>query len=101
MTPSTRIPVTADELAAIRWRKSTRSQGAGANCVEVGTVPWRTSTRSQGGSGNCVELGPVPDGSARVAVRDSKDRDGAVFVFADTQWTAFLDTVRTGTLDPH
>ncbi len=80
MTPSTLIPVTLDELAAVQWRKSTRSQGGGVNCVE---------------------LGPVPDGSARVAVRDSKDRDGAVFVFAGAQWTAFLDTVRTGTFDLH
>lgn len=77
MIVSTCIPVTADELAATGWRTSTRSQGAGSNCVE---------------------LGPVPDGTERVAVRDSKDRDGGVFVFAAPAWASFLSAVKTNTL---
>lgn len=99
MILSTPLPVAPEDLAVVAWRKSTRSQGGSGNCVEVGAVPWRKSSRSQGAGGNCVELGPVPED--RVAVRDSKDRDGAVFIFAGPQWTAFLDTVKTGTLDQH
>ena len=99
MTLGADSPLTPEELAGITWRKSTRSQGAGANCVEVGAVPWRKSTRSQGAGGNCVELGPVPDGTERVAVRDSKDPHGPVFTFAAPQWTAFLGAVKARALD--
>ena len=47
---------------------------------EVGTarVTWRKSTRSNG-SGDCVE---VADLGGAVGVRDSKDHDGPVLVFA-------------------
>lgn len=63
-------------------------------------VAWHVSTKSDGGSGNCVEAGPVLDGSGRVAVRDSKDRAGAVMVYSATTWTAFLTAVKAGLLAP-
>ncbi len=47
---------------------------------------WKTSTRS-GGNGNCVEVAFV-DGV--VAVRDSKDRGGAVLTFTPAEWGAFI-----------
>lgn len=99
MTLGADSPLTPHERAGITWRKSTRSQGGSANCVEVGAVPWRKSSRSQGAGSNCVELGPVPDGTERIAVRDSKDPDGPVFTFAAPQWTAFLAAVTTDTLN--
>ncbi|WP_374199530.1 DUF397 domain-containing protein [Glycomyces sp. YM15] len=30
------------------WRKSSRSQGANTNCVELAVSPWRKASRSQG-----------------------------------------------------
>ncbi|WP_091303007.1 DUF397 domain-containing protein [Micromonospora halophytica] len=57
-------------------------------------VAWRVSTRSGSGGGNCVEAGPVLDGTGRVAVRDSKDRDGVVLLFDVSGWKSFLDGLR-------
>ncbi|MEH1098979.1 DUF397 domain-containing protein [Micromonospora sp. CPCC 205561] len=50
---------------------------------------WRTSTRSVG-NGNCVEVAVGPD---RVAVRDSKDRQGPVLAFPAPAWRAFVGGV--------
>ncbi|MEV0056677.1 DUF397 domain-containing protein [Saccharopolyspora shandongensis] len=47
---------------------------------------WQKSSYS-GQSGSCVEVALVPE---VVAVRDTKDRDGAVLVFPRRQWAAFL-----------
>ncbi|MEU1251584.1 DUF397 domain-containing protein [Micromonospora arida] len=61
------------ELTGARWRKSTRSNGSGGNCVEV--------------AGNLPGL---------VAVRDSKDPTGPVLLFPPDAWRAFVgsDSVR-------
>ncbi|MFI5929270.1 DUF397 domain-containing protein [Micromonospora sp. NPDC051543] len=63
------------ELSGARWRKSTRSNGSGGNCVEV--------------ADNLPGL---------VAVRDSKDPSGAALVFTADAWRAFVesDTLRRG-----
>ena len=57
-------------------------------------VAWHVSTRSGSADGNCVEAGPVLDGSGRIAVRDSKDRNGPILVYGTTGWTAFLTTLK-------
>ncbi|WP_434742208.1 DUF397 domain-containing protein [Micromonospora sp. SH-82] len=62
-------------------------------------VAWHVSTRSGNGSANCVEAGPVLDGSARYAVRDSKDRTGPTLVYPATAWAAFLTDLHTGRFD--
>ncbi|MER7169522.1 DUF397 domain-containing protein [Micromonospora sp. NPDC000207] len=62
-------------------------------------VAWHVSTRSGNGGGNCVEAGPVLDGSARYAVRDSKDRTGPTLVYPATAWAAFLTDLHTGRFD--
>ena len=61
------------ELTGARWRKSTRSNGSGGDCVEV--------------AGNLPGL---------VAVRDSKDPTGPVLLFPPDAWRAFVgsDSVR-------
>ncbi|SCL29954.1 protein of unknown function [Micromonospora nigra] len=46
---------------------------------------WRKSSHS-GDEGACVEIAAIPD---TVAVRDSKDRAGAVLLFPPTAWAAF------------
>ena len=58
---------------------------------------WHKSTRSGGNGGDCVEVAVNLPGI--VAVRDSKDREGHTLVFTPTQWTTFLDGVRSGDFD--
>ncbi|MDG4818556.1 DUF397 domain-containing protein [Micromonospora sp. WMMD956] len=61
--------------------------------LDLSRAAWRTSSRSSG-NGNCVE---VATADGRVAVRDSKDREGPALVFAPAAWGAFvggLDAVR-------
>ncbi|HEX6074571.1 MAG TPA: DUF397 domain-containing protein [Micromonosporaceae bacterium] len=56
-----------------RWRKSSRSNGSGGNCVEVAT-----------------------NLSGIVAVRDSKDPDGPALVFTPAQWSTFMARIKGG-----
>jgi hypothetical protein len=51
---------------------------------------WRKSSRSNSNGGQCVE---VADLRNAVAVRDSKDRSGPVLYFAPDSWTAFVSGV--------
>lgn len=66
---------------------------------ELSRVAWHISTRSSGGSGNCVEAGPVRDGSGRVAVRHSRHRGGATFVYSRAGWDTFTARVKNGDFD--
>jgi hypothetical protein len=52
---------------------------------------WRKSSRSNGSGGNCVEVAQV---ESVVAVRDSKDPYGPALIFTPAAWVAFLDGVR-------
>ncbi len=52
---------------------------------------WRKSSRSSS-QPNCVE---VAFADQTVAARDSKHREGAVLAFSQTDWTSFLEAVRT------
>ncbi|MEU6747050.1 DUF397 domain-containing protein [Spirillospora sp. NPDC046719] len=81
------------EVAAA-WRKSSHSGSGGSECVEAAPA-WRKSSRSSG-SGQCVE---VAAGERRVAVRDSKDPDGAVLAVAPSGWASLLADVKAGSLD--
>ncbi|MEV4758934.1 DUF397 domain-containing protein [Micromonospora sp. NPDC049559] len=58
------------------------------------TAPrWRKSSRSNGQGGDCVEVADNLPG--RVLVRDSKDRDGGTLTFAPDSWKAFVEAVKT------
>ncbi|MFI9009698.1 DUF397 domain-containing protein [Actinosynnema sp. NPDC053489] len=72
------------------WRKSSRSNGAGGNCVEVAT--WRKSSRSNG-AGNCVEVASSADA---FRVRDSKNATGPVLRFGGRAMGSFLEAVKRG-----
>jgi len=54
---------------------------------------WRTSTRSAGNGGECVEVADNLPGI--VAVRDSKDPDGAALTFDPAAWTSFIGAIRS------
>jgi len=54
---------------------------------------WRKSTRSNGASGNCVEVADnLPE---VIGVRDSKDPTGPALVFTPHAWRSFVRQVRT------
>ncbi|WP_433256444.1 DUF397 domain-containing protein [Streptosporangium sp. CA-135522] len=59
------------DLTGARWRKSSRSNGNGGECVEV-----------------AVNLPGV------VAVRDSKNPDGPALLFSPEVWTTFLTQIK-------
>ena len=57
---------------------------------------WFKSSYSANGS-TCVEVATNLPGI--VAVRDSKDRDGAVLTFTPDEWSAFVNGARSGEFD--
>jgi hypothetical protein len=57
---------------------------------------WRKSSRSNGAGGNCVEVASSVDA---FRVRDSKNVTGPTLSFTDRSMTAFLVTAKRGTLD--
>jgi hypothetical protein len=63
---------------------------------EVGRMAtWRKASKSSG-NGQCVE---VMDLGHSVAVRDSKDPDGAILTFTPGEWAAFIDGATKGEFD--
>lgn len=63
--------------------------------VSLGQAEWRKSSYS-GQSGDCVEVAGTLPGA--VAVRDSKDPEGAAIVLAPTAWRALARRVKDGKL---
>lgn len=60
-----------------------------------GDLEWRKASASTG-NGQCVELARTTDG---VAVRDSKDPDGAVLHFTHGEIAAWLSGAKGGEFD--
>jgi hypothetical protein len=58
---------------------------------------WRKSTRSDGNGGNCVEVARNLPGI--VAVRDSKNPTGPALIFTPSEWEAFLGGTKDGEFD--
>ncbi|MGW1680589.1 DUF397 domain-containing protein [Saccharopolyspora sp. NPDC002376] len=77
--------------AITHWRTSSRSNGQGGMCVEVG---WRKSSYSASRNG-CVE---VSTGIEVVGVRDTKDRDGGTLMFQPQAWALFLRSLKADLL---
>jgi Domain of unknown function (DUF397) len=55
---------------------------------------WRKSSRSA--ANGCVEIASLENS---IAIRDSKDRGGAVLLFSPVEWRDFLGGVRAGEFD--
>jgi hypothetical protein len=58
-------------------------------------LPWRKA-RASVGNGACVEVAPF---QGKVMVRDSKDPDGSVLAYTQTEWRAFLQVAKAGRFD--
>ena len=52
---------------------------------------WRKASYSSGQGGNCVEIAALPDRG--MAVRDSKDPNGAVILLTSGQWAELVKTL--------
>lgn len=68
-----------NDLSGAVWRKSSRSNGAGGQCVEAATNV-------------AAERGVV-------GLRDSKDPDGPTLTLAARVFAAFVDHIKGGGLD--
>lgn len=71
--------------------------------MDLTGVTWRKSTYSGGNGGACVEVAVLPgskEGSDYViALRDSKNPEGAALMFTPDEWTAFTAGVLDGEFD--
>ncbi|MEV4723468.1 DUF397 domain-containing protein [Micromonospora humida] len=59
--------------------------------MDLSDASWRKSSRSNGQGGNCVEV--ADNLSGVVAVRDSKDPEGPVLAFGPDTWREFVAKV--------
>ncbi|MEV6987283.1 DUF397 domain-containing protein [Sphaerisporangium sp. NPDC051017] len=59
-------------MSRATWRKSSRSQGQGENCVEVAWI------------------------DPHVAVRDSKTVDSNILIVPQREWTVFIAEIKRG-----
>lgn len=85
-------------LTAADWRKSSYSSDTGGQCIEcapLGTASWRKASYSGDTGGECIE---VADLAAHVAVRDSKNPAGPVFLAAPAAFAAFVVAAAEGRL---
>ncbi|MEV7908128.1 DUF397 domain-containing protein [Streptomyces anulatus] len=60
-------------------------------------LTWRTSSRSGPTGDNCVEVACLPGGGW--VVRDSKDRQGPILEFTESEWMNFVGGVKFGEFD--
>ena len=60
--------------------------------ADLSRADWRKSTRSNGSGGNCVEVARNLPGI--VAVRDSKNPHGPALIVTRDDWASFLTRMR-------
>jgi hypothetical protein len=65
--------------------------------MERSRLNWRKSSYSTTNGGGCVEVATNLPGI--VAVRDSKNPDGPVLIFAPGDWQEFIADVKAGRRD--
>ncbi|GAA1119410.1 MULTISPECIES: DUF397 domain-containing protein [Streptomyces violaceusniger group] len=59
---------------------------------DLRTASWRKSSYSNNDGGGCVEVADNLPGI--VPVRDSKDPDGPVLIFANNSWSTFIASLK-------
>lgn len=69
----------------------------GMSASDVPAVTWRKSSRSGPQGGNCVEIARLPDG--QIAIRNSRHPAGPALVFTSGEWAAFIGGARDGEFD--
>lgn len=62
-----------------------------APSVNSHELAWRKATAS--GGGNCVEVAPA---RGAIAMRDSKNPEGAILLFDRSAWASFVTAVKSG-----
>lgn len=62
--------------------------------AELSTLEWQVASRCNNGS--CVEIAKLPGGG--VGMRDSKDKGGPILEFSVTEFRAFIDGIKDGSL---
>jgi hypothetical protein len=60
----------------------------------VEALPWTSAKACTGGQ--CIQVAAMGDS---VAVRDSKNPDGAILTYSVDEWTNFLKGVKNGDFD--
>ncbi|MEU4155662.1 DUF397 domain-containing protein [Actinoplanes sp. NPDC026670] len=66
--------------------------------IDPNTLTWRKGSRSNGNGGDCVEVADLPDGG--FAVRDSKNPLSPALWFTPAEKAAFVEGVKNeGLLD--
>jgi predicted secreted Zn-dependent protease len=64
--------------------------------IEPANLAWRKSSYSDNG-GACVETAVLPD--LRIALRHSKQPDGATLLYTPAEWSVFVAGVKAGEFD--
>jgi hypothetical protein len=64
--------------------------------IDSASLAWRKSSYSEGAA-ECVETAVLPD--RRIAVRDSKQPDGAIQLYTAAEWSAFVRGAKAGEFD--
>ncbi|MBP0458752.1 DUF397 domain-containing protein [Streptomyces montanisoli] len=59
--------------------------------IDTATASWRKSSYSNGAGGDCVEVADLPE---VVPVRDSKNPAGPALLIPNSAWDAFVRHVR-------
>ncbi|GAA0977844.1 hypothetical protein GCM10009555_039700 [Acrocarpospora macrocephala] len=68
----------------------------GVQPADLAGATWRKATRSNTQGNQCVEVAQLKHG---IAVRDSKDPEGPKLMFTPGEWDAFVHGVKGGEFD--
>jgi hypothetical protein len=66
---------------------------------ELEGAVWKKSSRSGGSEAQCVECADMTHTHARIAVRDSKDPEGPALLFTPEAFNGFIAAVKRNEFD--
>ncbi|MEV5414451.1 DUF397 domain-containing protein [Thermopolyspora sp. NPDC052614] len=67
--------------------------------MDLSRAAWRKSSRSNGTGGNCVEVATINADTTVIVVRDSKNPHGPALAFKPGDWRAFVRGIKRGEFD--